>query len=431
MKFLILSFAVFVSFTLVSCQTSLLRSPAESRAGDKLEYSTVVDLSVEKGKSFLTLMREKIKPALDKYAVEGFVIKNGATVSKVLKNVGQKVSRNALRAADGERNLVRLADRLAGQKTNFYLLPAKLTSIGVSQKNSFGLSTFLALASGGGVAVRIDDKNYFYNVNYGTGKQAKDEMTGRSFGAGPTHDADDVSDKTYLSDLEKYIKSDTDIANLYRVLLRILINCDTTDYDKLSPLGQTVATDFIAVYTAEQDRHLMSNLKSHPWDDALLQVTLLSAFHAGQSKISVMYDGALTDVVNKQATGCDEDEPGQKDASLIDYWQFSKSDDPERCKRSGINVTRKDFSKLGSLISAYQRQNNPGLVSKVEAHFAANNRGRNVFQELSNHLIDLRAARSFNEAAANQLVEDFVEFLMMTKTTSQAATQNIISGQDR
>jgi hypothetical protein len=153
--------------------------------------------------------------------------------------------------------------------------------------------------------VKYQDEDY--NVNYGIGSQPKDEMTGRSFSAGPTRKADDVSDKNYLLSLEKYTRDqDEDISEFYRTLLQILVNVDSSGYAKISDEGQTVLTDFTAVYTAEEDRHLMSNLKTHHWDVALLEVTLLSAFHSGQDKIMVMYEGELTDSVFNQTPGCED-----------------------------------------------------------------------------------------------------------------------------
>ncbi len=44
---------------------------------------------------------------------------------------------------------------------------------------------------------------------------------------------------------------------------------------------------------------------------------------------------------------------------MSDYWQFSKND----CKRSGVNLTRSDFEKLGTAITGHYE--NP-LVGELD-----------------------------------------------------------------
>ena len=108
----------------------------------------------------------------------------------------------SVRSKIGEPALLKLADDLnqAGQKITFYDL---INNPGI-KRDKYGLSAFLALVSGGGVAVKVNEDVYAYNVNYGTGEIADDEMTGRSFGAvGTFHKADDASDAAYLKALEK------------------------------------------------------------------------------------------------------------------------------------------------------------------------------------------------------------------------------------
>ena len=41
--------------------------------------------------------------------------------------------------------------------------------------------------------------------------------------------------------------------------MQALTDCDTSGWSELSTAGQMVATDFLAIYTAESDRHLMVN----------------------------------------------------------------------------------------------------------------------------------------------------------------------------
>ena len=397
-----------------------------AKSGTLLKYSTVIDVSANKGSTYFSLMENTIKPALDQYATDGFKIANGKTVAAALKKVDSKVAGNAVRAAGDQDNLIAIADSLSEEDAmTFYDLPDAISKAG-KVSDRYGLSTFLALVSGGGVAVKIDDKNTAYNVNYGTGETDKDEMTGRSFGEGPVHMASDASDKFYLQTLENYVRTEGDnIAVFYQSILEILTNNDSSHYQNISAEGQTLATDFLAVYTAEQDRHLMAKLKSHHWDAALLEVTLLSAFHAGQKSIMIMYDGELTSETKKQAPGCDETDRPAKKASLVDYWQFSSSTDPASCKRSGINVTRKEFRRLGGAISRYERENNPEIVANVERHFKNIKTGGNLFAELSDFLINYSTPEKLDKKSLT-LAADFTAFLMQAKKDANKASAVII-----
>ncbi len=393
-----------------------------------LKYSTVVNISQYKGSTFFSLMEEVIKPSLDSYATEGFNVADGKTVTAALKKVDAKVAARAISAAGGADQLKKIADELSrnNEKITFYDLPQAIAKAGASQ-GRYDLSTFLALVSGGGVGVQINSDNIAYNVNYGTGETEKDEMTGRSFGEAPGRMALDASDKHYLEILEHYVRSnDTNLPDFYKSILQILINNDPASYQNISAEGQAVATDFLAVYIAEQDRHLMAELKSHHWDEALLEVTLLSALHAGQKNVMVMYNGELTATTLKQAPGCTTTEKAEKKASMSDYWQFSSSSDPATCNRSGINVTRRDFRNLGAAITAYQRENHPELVENVERHFSTSKTKDNLFAQLSEFLINYDTPKKLNKSTL-ALAEDFTAFLMQVKKdankTSEFMTQ--------
>ena len=406
----------------------VVRDPASSsNAGDLLRFSTTFDVSASKGTTYLAFMQQTVKPALDGYATKGFKVAPAAAVEAALANVDDKVRWSVLKDSGNQRGLTDLVDALNKQDkfVTVYTLPTTIASTSF-RGNRYSLSTFLALASGGGVAVKLDDKNIFYNVNYGTGKQAKDEMTGRSFGAGPAHKAGDASDKFYLQELEDYVRAAQDPSEFYRSLMHVLTNNDPSNYPKISADGQTVLTDFFTIYTAEQDRHLMANLTTHAWDVSLLEVTLLGAFHSGQKKIMVMFNGNLTDSVPKQAPG-GEPRNEMKPASLIDWWQFSSNPDPASKNRSGINVTKKDFRRLGQAISNYERKNHPDLVAKVEKHFHGVKPGGNVFAELSDELINLKTPKSLGQDAY-ALADDFTEFLMQVRKDANEINAFTIAG---
>lgn len=394
----------------------------------QITYTKIVDLSQHKGRTYFSLMREVIKPALDQMSTDGFDVVSGQQAVAALKKVDNKVASGALRAAGSVYRLKQVADSLASEKRkfNFYDLPQVLGQNGIGS-GRFDLSTYLALVSGGGVAVQIDNENIAYNVNYGSGNVDKDEMTGRSFGEAPGRLALDASDKHYLQILEAYVRGNSsNVEHFYRSILAILLNSDASEYSQITRDGQAVATDFIAVYTAEQDRHLMANLRSHAWDEALLEVTLLSSFHAGQDKIKLMYNGTLTDTTLKQAPGCNTEARQPKKASLTDYWQFSKSTDPANCNRSGLNVGRKDFRSLGAAITSYHRQKNPDIVARVERHFKSSKNRGNLFAQLSNYLINFNTPSKL-EAEDLALIEDFTAFLMKVKADADTTDQFIVS----
>lgn len=397
-----------------------------ANAKQLLKYPSLVNISEHKGTTFFALMETIIKPSLDEYATSGFLVADGKTVIAALKKVDPKVAKRALSAAGNAEKLKQLADDLSqtNEAISFYDLPQAIADAGISQ-GRYDLSTFLALISGGGVAVRINNDNTAYNVNYGTGEFEKDEMTGRSFGEAPNRMALDASDKHYLEILENYVRSaDTNIADFYRSILEILLNNDTKSYANITPEGQVVATDFLAVYIAEQNRHLMADLKTHHWDAALLEVTLLSALHAGQKNVMVMFNGELTATTLKQAPGCTETERIEKKASMIDYWQFSSSTDPDSCNRSGINVTRRDFRALGASITAYQRENHPELVENVERHLTDTKTDGNLFAQLSEFLINYKTPKKMSKANL-QLAEDFTAFLMQVKKDANKTSEFI------
>jgi len=290
------------------------------------------------------------------------------------------------------------------------------------------------LASGGGVAVRMMDGVYAYNVNYGTGLVAKDAQSGRSFGEAAGRLARDASDADYLQMLERYVRSSGEnSAKFYRSMLEILTNNDVSTLAEVSDEGKIVASDFLAVYVAEQDRHLMVNLKSQHWDRALLEVTLLSAFHGGQSDVKVMYGGQLTGTTYKQVRNCiDAKAPTPqkiaKKAGMIDYWQFSSNTDPQNCKRSGINLTNREFRKLDRLISNYQRQAHPELVYKVERHFKGIHLTGGLIADLSNFLISYKTPKSFDQEAL-ELPADFTRLLMQVRADADKITAEILQNQ--
>ncbi len=67
---------ILISLLLIS--TTAFTAPKTTNGG-LLNYSTVVDINDYKGQTFFSLMTDVIKPALDQYAQDGFVVVDGRT----------------------------------------------------------------------------------------------------------------------------------------------------------------------------------------------------------------------------------------------------------------------------------------------------------------------------------------------------------------
>ncbi len=400
-----------------------------------LGCDNVIDFSDYKGRTFLSFMENVGKPLLDDYAINGYEIADADTVMARVEQMDSKVQWQVGKALN-RKSLKKIVKKLEGKTANLYTLPDMISSVqrGV---NKYKLSTTIGLASCGGMIMKLYENNYAYNIHYGTGSERKDKQTGRSFAEGPTRNANDASDKNYLKDLEAYTKDyPENIQTFYYTLLTTLTNNDTETYNLIEDHGQDLLTDFLAVYTAEQARNLMDNKVSLHWDAALLEVTLLGAFHAGQNEIALFYKDPrdpsklmFTDTVINQGPGCSErDLSKSRQAFMYDYWQFSSSVNPEHCKRSGINITKKEFRKLGSLISKYHRAKNPTLIKNIEKHFSSRNRGGNVFYQLSKFLINSRTPKKLG-SKSYKLAEDFTKFLLQVRKDAKLVTKKIVNKQ--
>jgi hypothetical protein len=196
------------------------------------------------------------------------------------------------------------------------------------------------LASGSGTLVKIDPANYFYNVGY----QKPDVKTGRSYGVASGRSLLDPSDKDYLNEMAEYLKPATtsDASPFYGAILKVLAGCDSSGFAILSATGQVAATDFMTIYTAESDRHVMVNLdpSNHPWEIDLGEVTFLTSYGAASGM--VMKNGALVS------------------GTAVDYYGVGATG-------SGIGETRKDFVKLATRITAFESGagHHPELVNAI------------------------------------------------------------------
>lgn len=385
----------------------------------------VFEMSEYSGKTYLTFMQEVIKPALDSVAENGYRMVDGQTVERVYRAVDKKVQR-AVDNNGGLAKVKKIADRLQGRLVTLSSLPEEIAKVDRSV-DRFKLATFLGLASGGGVAIRYHENNYAYNVHYDTTEQ----RSGRSYGVGPTRLANDASDKAYLDDIEKYAKNGgkRNLPQFYRALLQTLLNGDPTNYAKVSDAGQTVLTDFLAVFTAEQARNLMDGSIDIHWDAALLEVTLLASFHAGQTSFKLYYrepgteSVSFTDKVHQQ-TPCALPDKTRR-ASMRDYWQFSRNiDNEENCRRSGINITKGEFRKLGEKITSYMFRYHPDLALRVRKSMDVDSQVDNLYLALSEHLINESTPRRLG-FKGEEIVEAWVAFLSQVTKSADDISQGL------
>jgi hypothetical protein len=254
----------------------------------------------------------------------------------------------------------------------------------------------VVLTSGGGVRVRIDDRNRYANVGYRPGgdgpDHAADPKSGRSFMTSPIHGARDTSDLAYLKDLDSYLgAADADAAAFFRALLELITRCDAEGYARLSDLGQSVVTDFVGVYTAELDRNLMSAV--HQWENDLAEVTFLSAFGCAARRVNK--GGSLTEGVP------------------ADYFGIGPHG-------SGIGETRPYRRALQQAVCAAARGISPGATGDLEGLVGAPSDG-DLFHGLMQFIND-PAKQEVVEGDGSRLVDVTVAMLTWTRDHASEIT---------
>jgi hypothetical protein len=412
----------FIVLLLVTLSTLGHASDAKKKLIKNYEHT--YDIADHVGQTYLSFMKSVIKPAMDELATEGYVMK-GADAVKMTYNTSFKKVQGVVNKSGGLENVKAIAEQLEGKVVTLESLPTEIAKIDRSV-DRYRLATFLGLASGGGVVIRYHTNNYAYNIHYDTTEQ----KSGRSFGAGPTRLANDASDKAYLDDIEEYITQEKEnLPEFYYTLMQTLLNSDASNFVNVSKFGQTVLTDFLAVYTAEQARNLMDGDVHTHWDAALLEVTLLASFHAGQEALKIYYfnpateEVSFTDSVLKQAP-CEVPEVA-KQARMHDYWQFSRRvQDLKNCRRSGINITNREFRQLSKDITAYMSIHHTKVLARLTSSMGLSGKVTNIYHELSKFLINDHTATDLADAT-QEITDAWVEFLTIVTEEAAAITAQI------
>ena len=387
-------------------QPTMVVDTSGARAIDSLSLSDF------KGSTFLQFIiaPDGMKNALDKDAAERFVFADKDVINSAAGNFDPLVYNKIVKSlVGGKTGLDNLVDSLKGtavtpltaagaiagrlKALNLAADPARLGLTAVS------VAPFLSLASGGGVLVTLDSNNSFLNIGYKSGKNPaeldKDVKSGRSFGVSQGHKALDVSDKYYLQELDSYLAATRDPSPFYQALLNVLLSCDASSFSGLSPPAQAVATDFVAVYTAEIDRNAMSDFKKFPWQNDLAEATIISAYSSAERKIVV--DGRLVD------------------GTPLGFFGVG-------VQGSGIGIMRKDRRMLQLGVADLERTLHPELVEAVEAQI-----GRRGGDVIHNLMLFLNDPKNQDKVRTNsrELSKAVVAFISQMHADGPLITKNI------
>jgi hypothetical protein len=317
------------------------------------EADRTIDLSSFLGQTYLQAMQASGSGIFDKTQADDGAKVTIATADQIVADVNQfdsKVSQQVFGMfRNGQADFQSLMSKVQGQSFSpetirggiqHFISSANLKA-GASPNIAVDASADMALlASGSGTLVTIDPANYFYNLGY----QKPNVKSGRSYAVASGRALLDPSDKDYLTEMAAYLNPVTtsDAGPFYTALLKVLTSSNTSDYRTLSAPAQVTATDFLAIYTAELNRHVMVNLvpSTHPWEIDLAEVTFLTAY--GGPSGMVMKNGSLV--------------PG----TAVAYYAVGTSG-------SGIGETRKDFVKLATRITTFEGdpQHHPELVNAI------------------------------------------------------------------
>jgi len=279
------------------------------------------------------------------------------------------------------------------------------------------------LKAGRGVTVKLSQFNFNIHVNYPTAS-----LGGRSYGW-TRGEVGDWSDKVYLDHLAAALKVDDadEVAKLYKLLVRMVGACNAehkeSSIETLANPTQRVATNFLAIYAAEEYRAMVPKQPHKGWDDALFQVTMLGAFHSGQATLTKYYLGKFSNKSKKQGPGVykgpNADDAPAKDAELNDYWQFSAN---PKSRQSGINETRSDFVAMGQKITKYSKSNGSKAVANIEAVVGESD---NVIQAVSQYFTN---GKSKDISKIDNLANDVADLMTNIRTDADKITAWIQQG---
>lgn len=357
------------------------------------------DMAQVKGQTYITFLKQKLKPSLDglssgfpNIGSQAFKTQSSELSDKTfVKYKGAKWDRSARAYTGGLSNaqveqvyeaLRKIRPTSTVDSLQYYDRNDKnwaqkndmaqaLRSAGVNAA-PFDLGTLYALTGGIGVKVKLDSNNYNYHVLYKTGRRDphQEVMSGRSFSSSPGRKAADATDPEYLRDLEAYIRKTRDMRPFIQTMILSIANSDTSGFRNLTDDGQAVLGDFFTVYTAEAVRHLMVNLADgvHPWEIDLAAVTYIAPLSVAMGKI--VTDGEL------------------KQDNIGGWFAPSPNNKPGGPQRSGIGITRRDRRKLQYAIHKYEMGTPDGrrVITEIQKIIGNNGNQNDVIQGVFEYL---------------------------------------------
>jgi hypothetical protein len=340
---------------------------------------------------------------MDRDYVEERTFADWDTVEAAIDHFDTKISRRVLSAFGNSRTKLRaFVEQMEGETFTPGNIDRVIKKSYRGDGNIYALAHFFGIVSGAGTLVRINDENYYYNFGYKSGEDPDDVKSGRSYGATLLHNANDASCVMYLGELEAFLEEGRGARQFYSTMLDFLLRSDASGISKLSKAGQAAMTDYIAIYTAELNRHIMVDLNpaKHPWENDLSEATFVSLY--SQASGHLVKDGELVR------------------APLKDFWGMSSTGSG----RSGIGIGRKDRREMQRRITAYLRENHAEKLEAVEAVIGDLGSRGDVFRGLMEYLNNYSTQRSVKKNA-DALQEAFLEVLMVIEKDAKEITRFI------
>lgn len=398
-----------------------------------LELAATVDLRDASGRmTFFELMTDRrsgIKPALDRDYLETVNIgdprefrgeaANFAHIDKLLDKV-----------RGGMGGMARLLDELSGQKipTNrmyatlmrkFHQLDLFVSGDSRQQSRLVGaLVPVVGMVYGKGLVLILDDETYTYHYGYAVGSGGANleldqefRKTGRSYGAAGIRSAYDPSDNDYLRLLASYVAnaSQAELKRFYTVLFEILLKSDGSGLRGLNADGQLVIADFIAIYVAELNRHLMTGLKMYEWENALTEITMLAAFSVQPDGLTLDPRGDVNNESRRDLIRAGKVEPRQR---LLGYFGVGT-------QGSGLDGRNKQRRhKLTRHITKIQYRIHGRTVDRIARLIDATKPVSDVYDDVMEFINNYHTQERVAERS-DELIATMVAFVLQTRSDAQ------------
>jgi hypothetical protein len=418
-------FFLAVSLFVLSSAPRLLAAEAP------LELSKTFDLSRahRSSRTFFDLMSGKngIKSALDSDYNSPVIIADVDTFRSKASNFDH-LEKLEQKVKGGSKGLDSVIAELAGESISMDRMYGKVMGV-FREKNLFKISDarqqsrlvgalvpIIGLTSGRGVLVKLDSENYVYNFGYAVGSggddlesDKQDRKTGRSYGASISRNAYDPSDNDYLRELAEYTNTadQDELQTFYETIFEILLKTNSSKLQHLSQEGQTVVADFMAIYMAELDRHLMTGLRMYEWENALTEITMLAAFCASDEGVTLDSRVGADNANERGLVATSELEVRERLTGFFGVGTDGSGLDGAN-KRRRHEITR----RLSSALRTSQRE----LVRQIEKLIGAR-ANSDLYDQTMNYVNSYESQESVREQA-DELIGSLVELVLSTRANA-------------